>query len=97
MDKKLLPKDFQKNITYNALQLIVKARNDLLYAHQIIGETYAMRENYELPLTTHNAFYHAKNKCAAEAIPAINDIVANIASAYIECCEAEKKKENEDV
>ena len=56
-----------------------------------------MRENYELPLTTHNALYHAENKCAAEVIPAINDVVANIASAYIKCCEEEKKKENEDV
>lgn len=91
-----MDKNFQKNIAYNVLQLAVKARNDLLYAHQIIGETYVMREDYKMPFNTESDLYHANEKCAKNAIPALNEIVAHTASLYVRCCEDLARREQEE-
>lgn len=79
--------EFKKSIAYNVLQLTTKARNDFLYAHQIIRETYVMRDDYNLPPNTEPNLWHADKKCAEDVIPAMNEVVADIASMYVRCCE----------
>ena len=91
MDKSDLPRDFQKNIVYNLMNLAVKARNDLLYAHQMIGETYYMRENYKMPIGTYSSLDYAEKKCE-EATTALNEIVAHVASVYVCCKESNDGK-----
>lgn len=90
MNKLGLPKDFQENIAYNLMNLAVKARSDLLYAHQMIGETYYMRENYKMPIVTYSSLNDAEKECE-KAMAALSEIVAHTASVYV-CC----KEENND-
>ena len=65
----------------------VKARNDLLYAQQLIQEIYDMRDDYQMPNSTYSYLRNTNETCTKEAIPALNEIVANMASAYIHCHE----------
>lgn len=80
-------KKFQCDIMYHALQQAVKARSKLLYAHQLVEEAYVMREDYGFPLNIYNSLQDASKSCMDNAVPAVNDMVAEIASAYILCCD----------
>ena len=90
-----MDKNFQKDIAYNIMRLATKARNDLLYAHQVIGETYMMRDNYRMPLNTHGDLDKANEKFK-DAMPIINEVVAYLTSAYVRCCEEVEKKEKQN-
>ena len=86
-------KNFCKEITYNAMYQAVKARNDLLYAQQLIQEIYDMRDDYQMPNSTYSYLQNTNETCTKEAIPALNEIVANMASAYIRCHEKANETE----
>ena len=47
-------KNFCKEIAYNAMYQAVKARNDLLYAQQLIQEIYDMRDDYQMQNNTYS-------------------------------------------
>ena len=86
-------KNFCKEITYNAMYQAVKARNELLYAQQLIQEIYNMRDDYQMPDNTYPYLRKANETCTKEGIPALNEIVANMASAYIRCHEKTNETE----
>lgn len=90
-----MDKNFQKDIAYNIMRLATEARNDLLYAHQVIGETYTMRDNYEMPLNTYGDLDKANEKFK-DAIPIINEVVAYLTSAYVKCCKEVEKEEKKN-
>lgn len=86
-------KNFCKEIAYNAMYQAVKARNDLLYAQQLIQEAYNMRDDYQIPNKANSYLQNANEACIKKAIPALNEIVANMASAYIRCHEKANETE----
>ena len=90
-----MDKNFQKNIAYNLLQLAVEARTKILYAHQVGEETYVMRDDYKMPISTASFLRRLNEACTEKITPAINEFVACAASIYVYCCEDQVKREQE--